>query len=102
MQKSHTSQSGNGDSNSGMNNKKDNEGQDFSIFIIIRAVFLYTMVTKVVSWIGLTGRLGGGIRIIHREDRCWDITYCIISSDIQFVTIAINNSDSSVPEFVRR
>jgi len=72
-------------SGSGGATKKDNEGQDLSVFIVVGAVFLYGMVTLVVSWIGLAGGLGGGIGTTHGEDGCWDVTYCLNSSAVRFV-----------------
>lgn len=65
--------------------KKDIERQDLSVFIVVGAVFLYGMVTLVVSWIGLAGGLGGGAGTIHGEDGCWDVTYCLNSSAVRFV-----------------
>ena len=64
---------------------KENEKRDLSVFIVVGAVFLYGMVTLVVSWIGLAGGLGGGIGTIHGEDGCWDVTYCLNSSAVRFV-----------------
>jgi len=58
---------------------------DLSVFIVVGAVFLYGMVTLVVSWIGLAGGLGGGIGTMHGEDGCWDVTYCLNSSAVRFV-----------------
>jgi len=72
-----------GQSGSGV--AKENERQDLSVFIVVGAVFLYGMVTLIVSWIGLAGGLGGGIGTIHGEDGCWDVTYCLNSSAVRFV-----------------
>ena len=38
------------------------------------------MITLVVSWIDLMGRLGGGIGTIHGEDKCWDVTSPTVST----------------------
>jgi len=81
MRQSKTGQSGGNDNA----NNKDNERQDLSVFIVVGAVFLYGMVTLMVSWIGLAGGLGGGIGTIHGEDGCWDVTYCLNSSAVRFV-----------------
>lgn len=59
--------------------------QDSSVYIVVGAVFLYGMVTLVVSWIGLAGGLGGGTGTMHGEDGCWDVTYCLNSSSVRFV-----------------
>jgi len=80
-----TSQLPGGNGGTGSNVKKDHERQDLSVFIVVGAVFLYGMVTLVVSWIGLAGGLGGGIGTIHGEDGCWDVTYCLNSSAVRFV-----------------
>ncbi|KAL9189141.1 hypothetical protein ACHAXT_011631 [Thalassiosira profunda] len=64
---------------------KKRDKQDLSVFIVVGAVFLYGMVTLVVSWIGLAGGLGGGTGTMHGVDGCWDITYCLNSSAVRFV-----------------
>lgn len=81
MNRSGTSQAG----SSAGGSKKETERQDLSVFIVVGAVFLYGMVTLVVSWIGLAGGLGGGTGTIHGEDGCWDVTYCLNSSAVRFV-----------------
>ena len=67
------------------NNGSFSNERDLSVFIVVGAVFLYGVVTLVVSWIGLAGGLGGGIGTIHGEDGCWDVTYCLNSSAVRFV-----------------
>ena len=66
-------------------NKKEDERRDLSVFIVVGAVFLYGIITLIVSWIGLAGGLGGGAGTIHGEDGCWDVTYCLNSSAVRFV-----------------
>jgi len=56
-----------------------------AVFIVVGAVFLYGLVTLVVSWVGLAGGLGGGIGTMHGEDGCRDVTYCFDSSAVRFV-----------------
>ncbi|KAL7538518.1 hypothetical protein ACHAXR_010949 [Thalassiosira sp. AJA248-18] len=73
------------DGSGSSSSKKESESRDLSVFIVVGAVFLYGMVTLVVSWIGLAGGLGGGIGTIHGEDGCWDVTYCLNSSAVRFV-----------------
>lgn len=82
---SQLSQQSNGGASGSNNSRKDEQRQDLSVFIVVGAVFLYGMVTLVVSWIGLAGGLGGGIGTIHGEDGCWDVTYCLNSSAVRFV-----------------
>ena len=71
-------------SSSGPEGKK-NDRSDKSVFIVVGAVFLYGLVTLVVSWVGLAGGLGGGIGTMHGEDGCRDVTYCFDSSGVRFV-----------------
>lgn len=68
-----------------VNNVNARKKEDLSVFIVVGAVFLYGMVTLVVSWLGLAGGLGGGIGTTHGEDGCWDVTYCLNSSAVRFV-----------------
>jgi len=56
-----------------------------AVFIVVGAVFLYGLVTLVVSWVGLAGGLGGGIGTMHGEDGCRDVTYCFDSSAVRLV-----------------
>ncbi|KAL3778863.1 hypothetical protein ACHAW5_009342 [Stephanodiscus triporus] len=71
-------------SKSGANEEEDKK-RDVSVFIVVGAVFLYGIITLIVSWIGLAGGLGGGVGTIHGEDGCWDVTYCLNSSAVRFV-----------------
>jgi len=61
------------------------ETQDSSVFIVVGAVFLYGIVTLVISWAGLAGGLGGGTGTMHGKDGCWDVTYCLNSSSVRFI-----------------
>lgn len=56
-----------------------------SVLLVVGAVFLYGLVTLIVSWVGLAGGLGGGIGTNHGQDGCLDVTYCLNSTKVQFV-----------------
>ncbi|KAL7443643.1 hypothetical protein ACHAXH_009502 [Discostella pseudostelligera] len=69
----------------GGGSKKDNERQHLAVLIVVGGVFMYGLVTLLVSWIGLAGGLGGGVGTMHGEDGCWDVTYCLNSSAVRYV-----------------
>jgi hypothetical protein len=69
----------------GGGSKKEDERQHLAVLIVVGGVFMYGIVTLLVSWIGLAGGLGGGVGTMHGEDGCWDVTYCLNSSAVRYV-----------------
>ncbi len=65
--------------------KKEDKRQHLAVLIVVGGVFMYGIVTLLVSWIGLAGGLGGGVGTMHGEDGCWDVTYCLNSSAVRYV-----------------
>jgi hypothetical protein len=65
--------------------RKEDERQHLAVLIVVGGVFMYGLVTLLVSWIGLAGGLGGGVGTMHGEDGCWDVTYCLNSSAVRYV-----------------
>ena len=67
--------------NGSTNKKKNNVRHNLSVFVIVSAVFLYSRVTLVVSWVDLTGDQNhprrGQILGCH-------VTYCLNSSGMRW------------------